>query len=256
MMAEPSPDLWLQRPRPAPADPALRLLCFPYAGGGAAVFRPWQAALPPWVEVLAVKLPGRESRFGEPPAASLPALLEAMVPALLPRLDRPFALFGHSMGALISLGLARRLRALHGLLPAHLFVAGHVAPHRRDEPPIHRLPDGEFVAEIRRRYGDQGGALDEPELLELLLPTLRADVALNTLAEFPPEPPLACRLTAIGGRRDATVAAADLEAWREYATGEFRRHEIEGDHFFLNHCRDDVLRIISLELAEFRASRP
>lgn len=157
----------------------LRLLCFPYAGGGANIFRTWQDNLPTTVEVCPVQLPGRERRLLEPPFTDLRFLVEAAARALLLYLDRPFAFFGHSMGATISFELARHLRQEKNVKPVHLFVSGRRAPQLPERhASTYDLPGAEFLEELRRLKGTPKEVLEHPELMELMLPLLRADFEL------------------------------------------------------------------------------
>ncbi len=176
---------WLLRFAPRPAA-RLRLFCFSYAGAGGAMYRTWLDALPPSIELCAVQLPGRENRFREPAFTSMQRLVETMVPALSPAFDLPYAFFGHSMGALVAFELARALHALPHVAPlTHLLVSGRKAPHLpEDDAPMRGLADDAFIAEIGRRYGGiPDEVLRERDLLDLLLPGLRADMtAIETHA--------------------------------------------------------------------------
>ena len=232
---------WAVVPRPTP-DPVLRLFCFPYAGGGASVFHPWARVLPPRVELVAVQPPGREGRLAEAPFADVLALVEAMEPALAPYLDRPFACFGHSNGALMAFELTRRLRRLGRPLPVHLFVAGKPAPHCPiREPHIHALPEEQFVAELRALGGTPEEILQHREIMELITPLLRADFSLGETYRYSAQPPLEVPITAFGGLLDREVSQAEMEAWGEHTSAAFRLRMFPGDHFFLNADRDALL---------------
>ncbi len=200
--------------------------------------------------MVAVQPPGREGRIGEPPFHHLDALVAEMHRHLLPHLgERPFALFGHSNGALMAFELARTLRRAGGPLPLHLFVSGRPAPQLpRDEPPVHDLPHDEFVAELRRLEGTPEEVLQHDELLALIVPLLRADFSLGGTYAFAPEPPLEMPLSAYGGARDAEVSEADVEAWREQAGGAFRCRMFPGGHFFVNEDREAVVAEVSAAL--------
>src|SRR2546421_132109 len=144
---------WFPRLQSNP-EANLRLFCFPYAGGSSRLFYRWQEGLPASVEVVPVELPGRGMRLSQPPFANLRPMVQAIVEAIAPRLDKPFAFFGHSMGALISLELARALRREHGREPVHLFVSGRRAPHLPETlPPMHDLPEAEFIEGLRGLNG-------------------------------------------------------------------------------------------------------
>jgi medium-chain acyl-[acyl-carrier-protein] hydrolase len=240
---------WVLVPKPNPRA-SLRLFCFPYAGGGASIYMPWARQIAPLMEVCIIQLPGREQRMSEAPYTQMQPLVEALAAALLPWLyERPFAFFGHSMGALISNELVHALYRQHGMKPAHLFVAAHAAPHvppRR--APIHALPDDEFVAELRRLNGTPEEVLQHPELLRLVLPALRADFALCETYCYEPREPLPCSLSAWGGLHDADVPRTDLSAWREHTHAAFRLRMFPGDHFFLHTERMLVLQTLAREL--------
>lgn len=240
---------WAVYPRRNP-EARLRLFCFPYAGGGATVYSGWWRGLPPEVEVVAVQPPGRESRLAEKPHHDLGELVAAMHEHLLPHLrERPFAFFGHSNGALMAFELARSLRRGGDPLPLHLFASGRPAPQLElDDPPIHHLPHDEFVQELRKLEGTPEEILQNQEILELLLPLLRADFSLGETYRFVPEAPLPFPLSAYGGVRDPEVPREHVEAWSEQAGAGFRMKMFPGDHFFVNGDRGLVLAELSREL--------
>lgn len=240
---------WILRPRPAP-HARLRLFCFPYAGGGASIYRPWPAALPADVEVLAVQLPGRESRLKDAPFTRLEAMIDALVEALGPLLAPPFVFFGHSMGALISYELARRLRAYGRPGPARLIVSGRGAPQIPDpEPPIHQLPEPVFIARLRKLNGTPEEVFSNPDLFDLVMPLLRADFAVNETYVYTPGPPLDCPISAYGGDRDDKVPQGDLEAWQVQTSRGFKLGMFQGDHFFLRGAQAALLQSVADDLA-------
>lgn len=231
----------------------LNLFCFPYAGGGAQVFRNWQAAFDAatGVQVLPVQYPGRGVRLREQPYTDWRPLVEAMAEAVLPLAEVPFALFGHSMGATLAFELARLLRDRHGLEPRRLFAAGRRAPQTPEtDAPTHGLPDDEFREELRRLNGTPAELLEHPELMELMLPVIRADFTLTQTYRYEPGRPLACPFSVYGGLRDGDVTRGHLEGWREHTTGPCSLRMFDGDHFFLltsearilAAVRDDLLR--------------
>src|SRR5262245_7864563 len=241
-------DRWLAPVRPRPRS-VVRLICFPFAGGGASVFRGWADGLPDSVEVCPVQLPGRESRFSEPAFTRLGPLIEALARSLPPHLDRLFGFFGHSLGALVAFELARRLGRDGGPQPVQLFVSGCGAPQARTpERSVHTLQDAEFREELRHLNGTPSSVLDNDELMEVLLPTLRADFALCETYTFAPGPPLTCPVSALGGLGDDAVSRQDLDAWREQTTGPFRRYMLPGDHFFLLTAQPLLLRALARDL--------
>jgi len=244
------PNLWVLRSgRQRPGR--LRLFCLPYAGGAASAYRAWADGLSPEVEVCPVQLPGRGSRFREPPFRRLEDLLPALADGIAPLLDRPFSLFGHSMGAVVAFELARELRRRGAPAPVLLAVSGHQAPPRPEvEPPFSHLPDAAFLEELRRRYdGIPPEVLAEEELLQLLLPVLRADIQVLETYAYAGEPPLDCPLSCFGGEDDPHVSLADLEAWSDETSGRLQVRTFPGGHFFVESARSDVLRALGEDLA-------
>ena len=242
---------WFSFPKPN-QQASLRLFCFPYAGGGAIIYRNWPAGLPKEIEVCAAQLPGHGNRHSEPLYGRLEPLVEAIVPAILPYLDKPFAFFGHSMGALISFELARRLRDAYRLEPVYLLVSGRAAPQTpKSERRTYDLPEPEFVEELRRLNGTPQQLLDDPEILQITLPILRADFAICQTYRFAPERPLSCPLMVFGGVEDDEMSQEALDAWRQQTTGFFSLQMMPGDHFFLNASQPQLLKIISQRLSRF-----
>ena len=227
----------------------LRLFCFPYAGRGASIFRTWNDHMPSEVEVYPVQIPGRESRRAEPPFVRLSPLVERLVDTLSPDFDVPFAFFGHSMGALISFELARLLRKKRGPSPIQMFVSGHRAPQLPiSHPPLHRLPESALLQELRQIKGTPEQVLENTELVQLLLPTVRADLAMCENYQYQPEDPLDCPIAAFGGLQDGMVSPDDLAAWHAQTRRPFTLNLFPGDHFFLHSARDFLLSTLFQKL--------
>ena len=181
----------------------------------------------------------------EPACTRLEPLVESLTREIVPYLDRPFAFFGHSMGAIISFELARRLRWERGIEPDHLFISAQRAPQLPEQDPyIHDLPEPEFLAELGRLKGTPRELLEHTELMQLLLPLLRADFAVCRTYTYFSSTPLRCPITVLGGLQDETVPRTQLEPWRDQTTGLFRVHMLEGDHFFINRQQTAILSII------------
>jgi medium-chain acyl-[acyl-carrier-protein] hydrolase len=238
---------WLYLPGPN-SQAALRLFCFPYAGTGATVFRRWPASLPAGVEVCGVRLPGREGRLREPAFDRLAPLVEALAAALPPALDRPFAFFGHSMGALVAFELAHRLRRDGRPGPRHLFVSGRTAPQCHLDTCRHTLPEPQFREELRRLGGTPREVLEHPELMQVLLPILRADFAVCETYAHEPDEPLDCPITAFGGLEDETARREDMEGWAVHTRAGFRLRMLPGNHFFLHSAESRLLQMLGDEL--------
>lgn len=250
------PTPWLAHLKPRPVA-RLRLFCFPYAGGSAAIYRTWSERLPAEVEVLPVELPGRASRFREPLLRRVDDVVRGAAEALGPLFDRPYAFFGHSMGALLAFELARQLAASGRAMPARLLVSARRAPHLADddEPPIHSLPEPELLAKLRELNGTPEEALQHPELMQMLLPLLRADFEVNETYEYRDGAPLAVPISVFGGVEDEEVPRETLDAWREHTTAGCLVRILPGDHFFLNHDpqRTSLLTAILQDLGPFLA---
>lgn len=230
----------------------MRLFCFPFAGGGAPAYRLWPQHLPDDVEVISLHPAGRAHRLREPPLTSIDAMVAAAVDALEPWMDRPFALFGHSLGAVVAGETARVLQA-RGRAPAHVFVSAR-SPERKGKAQIHTLPDPEFIEAMNRRYqGIPAEILREPEILELLLPPLRADImALETFYPDPDRPKIVSPVTVYGGSLDPQVSFENLEAWEAETTAGCRIRVFDGDHFYIDPQRTALLADISATLAPLR----
>jgi medium-chain acyl-[acyl-carrier-protein] hydrolase len=223
-----------------------RLFCFPYSGAGASIFRTWAAPLAPAIEVVAVQLPGRETRRKEPLLSHLPSLIQALTPALLPYLDRPFMFFGHSVGALIGFEVARQLRRIGHTLPRHLVVSGRAAPQfLTSAPPIHQLPDVDFLAALHRYNGTPAIVLENADMMNLFMPILRADLAINETYIYQPEAPFDFPIAVFGGLEDVQVSHANLSGWREQTKADCNLQLLPGDHFFLKHQQKAILQVIS-----------
>jgi medium-chain acyl-[acyl-carrier-protein] hydrolase len=240
---------WVKYLRPNP-NAKLRLFCFPYAGGGASIFRSWSTSLTSNVEILPIELPGHECRLAEHPFDRLEPLVDELAHALLPYLKKPFAFFGHSMGGLISFELAHLLRNKYNLSPEHLFISGRHAPQIPEfKLPIHHLTEPKFLNELGRLNGTPRAVLENAELMELFLPVLRADFAAIETYVYTPKPCLDCPITVLGGLQDFEVSCEDLEAWREQTNGNFSMQMFQGDHFFINSNQATLLQFLNRELS-------
>ncbi|UFP94711.1 thioesterase II family protein [Gloeobacter morelensis] len=211
----------------------LRLFCFPHAGCGASVYREWRTQLPEAIEVRPCQLPGRENLTRLPMPPRLPELIDIWVSVLAPHLDRPFAFFGHSMGALVSFELARQLRRQHLPLPVCLLVASRRAPQLSSPMPTGDLLSEEaLLAWVRKVGGTPEALLAHPKWREHYLGILRADLRLSEHYLYRPEPPLDCPLFVYGGTHDTVVTHPQLSAWREQTASTFALQMLPGGHIF------------------------
>ncbi|HLI09343.1 MAG TPA: alpha/beta fold hydrolase [Ktedonobacteraceae bacterium] len=237
--------------RCAPVRARLRLFCFSYAGGSAAVFRNWPHFLPAAVEVQPIELPGHGRRIKEAPIDNITALVEELA-STIPLRALPFAFFGHSMGALVSFELTRLLRRQRHPLPECLFVSAYRVPHlpaRRSQARA-SLSDRELIGHLEELGGTPKEVLRNPELMRLLLPALRADFQLCDTYTYVTEPPLPCPIVAFGGLQDPIVSQQELRAWQEQTLASFALHMLPGDHFFLNSIQPLFLAVLHRVLAE------
>lgn len=235
---------WFRCLKPDPAA-RIRLICFCHSGGAPSAYRTWPAALQGVAEVHAVNLPGHGTRMAEPACVSMGALLEALPEAVAPLLDRPVAFWGHSLGSLVSFELARAMRARRWPAPARLVVGGLNAPDVPNTKPLmHTLPDAEFVARLPLYGGTPGELLQNRELLELVLPPLRADFTICETYRYEPQPPLPCPITVVGGTEDPVTDPEGLRAWRRHTTAACDIRMVSGDHFFPKASESVVLDLL------------
>jgi medium-chain acyl-[acyl-carrier-protein] hydrolase len=237
-------------------DEALRLFCFPYAGGSAHFYRDWQRHLSNRVGLSLAHLPGRGTRISEPSFREHKHLVNALADAIAPHLPPVFAFWGHSMGAMVSFELARELRRRGVHFPVALFVSGRSAPQLPDlDPHTFDLPKQEFIAELRRLKGTPAEVLESAELTDLLLPTIRADFELIQRYEYESEPPLSCAIRAYGGLQDTEVPVAGLKAWQQQTTGTFKVRMFPGDHFYV-HTSTDLVDALRRDLLDLMLEQP
>jgi medium-chain acyl-[acyl-carrier-protein] hydrolase len=224
------------------AASGLKILCFPHAGGGPSCFSCWRADLPEGCTIVPVCLPGREQRFSVEIPENLDQLLSDLAEQLEEPLTTPFAILGHSMGALIGFEFARYLRRTRQSAPVHLFVSAFRAPQLPSRSPTaSNLSDAALIATVMRLQGTPREVLQQGELLRLLLPILRADLRICDRYRYQVEPPLACPISCFAGSTDLQVWPEELYAWRLQTRGKFRLHFIDGGHFFLYQARAIIL---------------
>lgn len=207
-------------------SPRLRILCFPYAGGGASAYHAWGSLLPHDIEVCALQLPGRESRIAEASIDTWPLLLERLAEATVPLLDVPTVFFGHSMGALIAYHLACQVT------PGLLIASGAGPSPASRASMVSRGCDEQLVNRLRELEGTSAQVLNNPELLELVLPAFRADMRL--CEDYgDPKAVLRCPIVALGGSADAEVPAKELLHWKHRTEARFKMQMFDGGHFFV-----------------------
>lgn len=241
---------WL--PSLARAEPgALPLFCLPHAGGGASAFRGWAGRIP-GVAVLPIQPPGRETRLRETPfqrmeplAAELAGVLTAVAGTA------PYAVYGHSLGALVAFETLREIRRCGGTSPVHLFVSGCMAPQCAcdDGEPIATAPLETLVRKLRELGGTPDWLLDDPSVLEMIVPPIRADFAVKESYAYYPEPPLAVPVTVLASSGDPRAPHGRQDRWRDQTTAAFRLHTLAGGHFAVFEQTHLTLRHVASALA-------
>ncbi|QGV82748.1 thioesterase [Streptomyces ficellus] len=230
----------------------MRLYCFPHAGGPAGAFAPLAGALAAGgptgarvsVAVAAAQYPGRQDRYRERPWEDIGAIADVLAAEIRTRDEQPYALFGHSMGAVVAYETARRLRRTAGPAPVRLFVSGRDAPSAGPVATDDVRDDEALLAHIRRLGGTGSRVLEEPELVAMALPALRADYRALRSYVWSPGEPLDCPLTVLVGDADPLVTGAGAAAWRDLSTAATSVRLLPGGHFSLDDCAPRVASLI------------
>ena len=231
---------------------AMRLFLFPFAGGNASSFLPWQQLLGPRLELRIAQLPGRGVRLFEPPVADMDELVARLTRAVAGLADRPFAFFGHSVGALVAFEVARQLRRAHRPAPVSLWVSGAEGPQTRaTRRRLHELADAELIEALREYNGTEPEMLEDREMMELLLPGLRADFALNERYGYRAEPPLDLPIHVLLGDADPYVEPGRAAGWALETSEPVREHVYPGDHFFLYAHQRSITALLADAAAQF-----
>ncbi|MEU5365468.1 alpha/beta fold hydrolase [Streptomyces sp. NPDC005925] len=240
--------VWLRRYHDSASAP-VRLICLPFAGGSASYYFGFSGLLAPGVEVLAVQYPGRQDRHAEPGLESVAELADGVV-AHLPDDGKPFALFGHSLGAIVAFEVARRLRGPSGPgLPVHLFASGGLARPYRAAGQKGVLGDADILAHLRAMGGTDERFFTSAELQRLILPALRADYRAVGSYEAPGPERLECPITALIGDADGRTSPEEAATWRERTSAGFDLRVLPGGHFYLDHCQEEVAAVVTAALA-------
>ncbi|WP_339834929.1 alpha/beta fold hydrolase [Paenibacillus sp. FSL R7-0272] len=225
------------------ATPRLRIFCFPYAGGNAIAYKDWGDYFPEDIEVCCIQLPGRGDRLLESPISSIPVIMEKLGECFLDFAKGiPFVFFGHSMGALLAFEFTQYLKKHHQIEPEALFVSAHRAPYlpRKDNSIYYNLPDDELLMRLKELNGTPDWFFDEPELVKLSLPTIKADLELCECYSYQDYPLLNIPVYAFGGTRDPEISEDSIKAWEKHTMSEFQANSLPGDHFFL-HSSEELL---------------
>lgn len=230
----------------------LRLLCLPFAGAGAGAFRGWADSLPTHVEAFAAQLPGREDRLGEQPIVEWQDMLDALADCVAELHPQPTAIFGHSLGGLAGFELARRMQRDAGAPLVHVFVSarpwpGFPAPSLA---PLWSAGDDALLAGMAQRFGALPASLSHPDIRDVVLPALRADLRLLDDHRHAPGPPLACPLTVFAGAHDPGTSGDSLTGWQSETASTFSLESFDGGHFFIESHRRELLAAIATRLPQ------
>ncbi|MFK0174180.1 thioesterase II family protein [Streptomyces sp. NPDC090306] len=230
------------------------LICLPFAGAGASFFKSWQSQAPEGLRVVPVQLPGREERLAEPAYTEAARAVEEAFSRVTEQVDGAcrVTLFGHSLGAVLAYELAHRLIEAQGFRDLHLFVSGSPSPYRGRTDFASGLDDDEFLARVRSFAGYSHPALEDPEMRELLLPILRADVEMHESYRPSSSKPLSIPITSLRGTDDELVSATEAAQWAEATTGAFATVELAGGHMYLADHADALLELITAGLGTVR----
>jgi medium-chain acyl-[acyl-carrier-protein] hydrolase len=251
MLPETALKQWVSCPRQV-TTPKLRLICFPPAGSGTVIYQKWAAHLIPDVEMWIIRLPGRETRLREPVFTSMKPLLESLADTFSPHLTQPYLFFGHSLGGLVSYELSCYLRNYSKSMPLHLLISGHRAPHRPPlNPPVHQADDQCFLQRIKDMGGTPDKFFEMKDLIQMMLPALRADFTIWETYQYHSEPPLNIPITAFGSDGDKDAAEEDILAWEQYTEAEFRAHMFHGSHFYFQNDPKPLLKLINNTLQQY-----
>ena len=248
------------KPRP---EAAFKLFCFPHAGGGPIAFFNWSEQLGGDIECVCVQYPGRGQRLREEPLTCIHDVVDDVMDAFVDSCQKPFAFYGHSFGGVVAFELARRMRRDRMPEPSHLFVGATRPPHLEFLfPPIHHLPEQEFVENIQRRYSGIPAAISQdPEIMKMFMPALRADFTAYETYRFRSEDPLNIPITAFAGAEDRAVKPECLHNWELHTSAGFEMEILPGGHFFSSTSGRELIGALkgriahSCELSGFPISR-
>ncbi len=229
-----------------------KLFCFPFAGGDIYTYRLWGKYLDPQIALYAVQLPGRGARFQEPGFTRLEPLIEELAKLFFPELKSPFAFFGHSLGGLIAFELTRYLKRNFSIIPQRVFISSSLPVHlyRNWHHNYHQLSDVDLLKKIESFGGISKQVLEHPDLIEMLLPTVRSDMEILETYQYQNTEKLSCPLHVFSGKDDTLISVAELKEWKQHSSGEFSLKIFPGGHFYLNHKTADFFSSLNSKLTQ------
>ncbi|MFT6835423.1 MAG: medium-chain acyl-[acyl-carrier-protein] hydrolase [Francisellaceae bacterium] len=236
---------WFVVPKPNPhAD--LRLICFPYAGGSATIYMSWVKYLPKNVELVIVQPPGRGARMFEQAFSTMASLTAELLKVFPKYTNKPYILFGHSLGSRIAFELMNQLQTSSLPLPQIFIASGSRAPHiASTKKTIHHLPDDAFIAELKHLNGTPQAVIENKELMALFLPLLRADFEIADNYCFADKAVFNCPIYVLSGKDDVDITQFHLESWGDFFNSTANMHMISGNHFFIESHKVSVLQKVN-----------
>lgn len=245
---------WFVIPKPVHA-PRIRLICLPYAGGGVRTYQSWAAQLPDGVELVAVQPPGRGGFMGTPAYNDMTKLVNALFNAMSPMLDRPFILFGHSLGSRVAFEFLCQLQLRNQRLPELFIASGSNSPDTaRTKLPTSLMSDEQFIAELQRINGTPAEVLANRELMSILLPLLRADFHLADTYRFTGSVKFPLEVHVLGGQDDEDVPLENLSNWGRFFKKNVHVHPVSGGHFFIETQQSEVIALVRRLLQTWQIS--
>ena len=235
----------------------VKLFCFPHAGASSALFNTWKSRFPTEIQLVSLDYPGHGSRYDEPLLSNIDELVQYLFDQIITNLSTPYLFYGHSLGTLVSFELIRKLRRQNIMLPAHLIVSGRHAPQVSSANSwLHQLPDTEFVQKIQEKYsGIPTILIENPAMLALFIPIIRADLTIVETYKYKQEPPLSCPITVIRGDSDHLINDTGLAAWREQTHKTYNSISLAGDHFSLLTNHELTQLLINIANAHYKGTK-
>lgn len=223
----------------------LRIFCFPYSGGGASAYFPWIDKLSSSLELVSIQLPGRENRFHEPLVSNLDVIIAELCKEFERYKEKPFIVFGHSLGALLCYEFVKGVHKLYNTYPKHMFISASKAPHMPFRiKKLSHLSDVQVIKELSVYGGIDQTLKENIQILKIFLPIFRNDFSIGENYSYRKFTPFPFNITVFHGVNDPTVKEEEINAWQKYTTGHFESFSFEGGHFFIKNKQDEILKVI------------
>jgi medium-chain acyl-[acyl-carrier-protein] hydrolase len=228
------------------SNASVRLFCFHHSGGGASTYYPWVEHISPHIELISIQLPGRENRFTEPLTNNLQDIICNLTEEFHPYTDKPFFVFGHSLGALISFEFIQVIHKLYSIFPMHMIVSAARAPHLPFRMKhLSQLEDKELKEKLIIYNGIDERILHNDELLRLFLPIIKNDFSISENYHSKDSKPFPFDILALSGAQDPTVTQEEIIGWKEHTTGKFEYLSFQGGHFYIRNHQKSILNVVN-----------